>query len=156
MFQYCSVTMLCQVHKSAIMMKEKYRLLINLLSFHKIRNVGMLTNNLNLCASSSWTAVMVTFQLYHCVGEVVIQYHGQSIKVLGKSYWRWLNCKSTWMFSVYSCYGSIDGLGAMLQAGRLRAQVPMRLLNFFSLPNPSSDQGIFKQKRNNRDGKKTV
>jgi hypothetical protein len=34
---------------------------------------------------------------------------------------------------------SVDGLGTMLQAGRSRVRVPLRLLNFFfSLYNPSS------------------
>jgi hypothetical protein len=34
--------------------------------------------------------------------------------------------------------GSVVGWGTMLQAGRLWARVPMRLLDFFNWPNPSS------------------
>jgi hypothetical protein len=36
---------------------------------------------------------------------------------------------------------TIDVRGAMLQAGRSRARVPMRLLNFFNLPNPLATLG---------------
>jgi hypothetical protein len=34
--------------------------------------------------------------------------------------------------------GSLFGRGTMLQAGRSRVRFPMRSLNFFNLPNPSS------------------
>jgi hypothetical protein len=34
--------------------------------------------------------------------------------------------------------GSVVGGGNMLQAGRSRDQIPMRSLDFFNLPNPSS------------------
>jgi hypothetical protein len=34
--------------------------------------------------------------------------------------------------------GSVVGWATMLQAGRSQVQVPMRLLNFFNWPNPSS------------------
>jgi hypothetical protein len=42
---------------------------------------------------------------------------------------------------VHFYYGACDrvvGLGTMLQAGRLRVRFPIRSLDFFNLPNPSS------------------
>jgi hypothetical protein len=34
--------------------------------------------------------------------------------------------------------GDVVGRGTVLQAGKLRVRVPMRSLDFFSLPNPSN------------------
>jgi hypothetical protein len=34
--------------------------------------------------------------------------------------------------------GSVDGWGTKIQAGKSRVRVPMRLLHFFNIPNPSS------------------
>jgi hypothetical protein len=42
------------------------------------------------------------------------------------------------MIWLTEAHGSVVGWSIVLQAGRLRARFPMRLLDFFNLPNPSS------------------
>jgi hypothetical protein len=41
-------------------------------------------------------------------------------------------------FDLLTVRGNVVGSGTMLQAGRSRVQFPMRSLNFFNLPTPSS------------------
>jgi hypothetical protein len=49
-----------------------------------------------------------------------------------------LECLTSININLPEAHGSIDGSGAMIQAGRSWVRDPMRSLNFFDLPNHSS------------------
>jgi hypothetical protein len=89
------------------MMKGKYRLLINLLS---LQQPELMSHFCTFTLNSS----KGYFQLYHCVSEVLVQYHEQSFKDPGKSHlysYKGINCRS--MFCLQSSLFSLEAWEAI-------------------------------------------